>query len=505
MVWINIMILCMPPIAKREIQQDNLFRLILNGETVGKLADTDEIDNYMRKARYELAKDSKELLLIDTDLQIESSRSVFGVIDSGHTVVNNIKEVLRKSEKETLNRSFTVKINEFTVNLASVDEVHALLQAAVHKYDPTDSYVPQLTLDATRELNVLTTVMISPEDTQSPMDLIFQDAGVAKTLTAIWKETEKEKEKDFSEYKLGLKQLDFGDNVEVVEAYLTKDELTPVQEAIDRITKDTEKEQIYEVVSGDTLSQISENTHISMEDLIDMNATLTDENSTIRVGDELIITVPQPELSVERTEEAYVEEDYEEEIQYVDNDTWYTNQTVTLQEPSAGYRKAVVNVHYRNDKEQSREVLKEEIIYKAVPKIVERGTKIPPTYLKPISGGRMSSGFGRRKAPKRGASTYHQGIDWATPVGTAVAASSSGTVTKAGWGSGYGYVVFINHGDGRETRYGHLSKVLVKPGQTVRQGQKIALSGNTGRSTGPHIHFEIRLNGGAVNPLKYLS
>ena len=84
-------------------------------------------------------------------------------------------------------------------------------------------------------------------------------------------------------------------------------------------------------------------------------------------------------------------------------------------------------------------------------------------------------------------------------------ASCGGTVTKAGWASGYGYVVYIKHPDGRETRYGHCSKVLVSVGQQVSQGQKIALSGNTGNSTGPHLQFEIRIHGVAVNPLNYLS
>ena len=78
-------------------------------------------------------------------------------------------------------------------------------------------------------------------------------------------------------------------------------------------------------------------------------------------------------------------------------------------------------------------------------------------------------------------------------------------MTRAGWGSGYGYVVYIDHEDGKQTRYGHLSKVLVKTGQTVKQGDKIALSGNTGRSTGPHLHFEILVNGSAVNPFEYFN
>ena len=188
----------------------------------------------------------------------------------------------------------------------------------------------------------------------------------------------------------------------------------------------------------------------------------------------------------------------------MDNDDWFTNESKVLTEPVEGFRKVVADVTYRNDSEQSRDIIYEDVVVEAVAKVVERGTKVPPTYLKPISGGRLSSGFGKRKAPKRGASTFHRGIDWATPVGTAVCASSGGVVSRAGWGSGYGYVVMIEHPDGKQTRYGHLSKILVKSGQSVKQGQKIALSGNTGVSTGPHIHFEILVNGVQVNPLKYM-
>lgn len=262
----------------------------------------------------------------------------------------------------------------------------------------------------------------------------------------------------------------------------------------------------YTIVRGDTLSEISIKVNIPIDKILELNSDkLKDENSTIREGDKLIITVPEPELSVERMEENYYEEIYDAEIIYIDNDDWYTTQTVVHQQPSAGFRKIVADVHYLNDKEVSREILKEEITQEAVAKIVERGTKIPPTYIRPISGGRQTSGFGRRNAPTKGASTYHKGVDWAVPTGTAVYASCGGTVAKAGWGSGYGYVVYIDHEDGRQTRYGHLSKVLVKAGQSVKQGERIALSGNTGVSTGPHLHFEILINGSQVNPLKYLN
>ena len=449
------------------------------------------------------------MVLAESEMTFEGDEVLWGTVDDDGVIISNMVTAMRGSVKETLNRSYTVKINEYTVNLASTQEVLALLQASIKKYDGENTYNVDLVLDSERELNVLTTQIYSTEEQkekeEEEAEEVMTSVGINAAIDEMFQDIEPAAEKDFSDYELGLLSLEFGDTVEVVEAYLQDYELTPLSQAIDEVTKDQEKEQIYEVVSGDTLSQIAEKNEIPLADLVAMNETIESENSMIRVGDELIVTVPEPELSVERVEQMYYEEDYEAEIVYVDNDDWYTTQTKTLQEPSAGHRIVVADVSYRNKEEVSREILKEEITYEAVPKIVERGTKIPPTYIKPISGGRQSSGFGRRNAPTRGASTYHKGIDWATPTGTAVMASSAGTVVKAGWGSGYGYVVYINHADGRQTRYGHLSKVLVTTGQTVSQGQKIALSGNTGVSTGPHVHFEILINGSQVNPLNYLN
>ena len=496
----------LPCFMKFTDEGNTIYEVNFDGIAIGKVANMEELDEYFREARRKLAKESEEIILIDTDLQTEGKNILFGMIDSKSTMEENLYQAMKQHEKETLKRAYTVKVNEYTVNLASASDVHALLQAAIDRYDTTGSYYAELVLDPTRELNVLTTQMVtSEEEEQKNNGTIFQSAGAEKALNEMFDAVEPTKEKDFSDYDLGLKELELGDNVEVVEAYLMEEELTPLAQVIEEVTKDQEVETIYEVQSGDTLSEIAEKNNLTMEGLIEMNDSIESDTSVIRAGDEIIVTVPEPELSVIHREEVYLEEDYEAEIQYIDNDNWYTNEQVTIQEPSAGHRNIVSMISYRNDKETDREILKEEITYQAVPKIVERGTKIPPTYIKPISGGRLSSTFGRRKAPTKGASTYHKGIDWATPVGTAVYASSAGTVARAGWGSGYGYVVYINHSDGRQTRYGHLSKVLVKPGQTVQQGTKIALSGNTGRSTGPHLHFEILVNGSQINPMDCLN
>ena len=124
---------------------------------------------------------------------------------------------------------------------------------------------------------------------------------------------------------------------------------------------------------------------------------------------------------------------------------------------------------------------------------------------KPVAGEvDMSSPFGMRMDPFLGRPAIHTGIDLRGDIGEPVHATAAGKVSIAGREGGYGNMVEINHGNGLSTRYGHLSKILVKPGQSVRIGEVIGLIGSTGRSTGPHLHYETRINGEAVDPQKFL-
>ncbi len=499
----------MPSLVEYKKGGNNIFNVMLNGQLVGTVASKNDAYEAYREARRAIAVSSDELTLAQSDLEVEGQNVNFGSVNSVDTVADNMIAIMNGSLKTTLNRAYSIKINEFSINLASIDDVMSLLETALSNYDTEDKYDVNLTLDPTREVNVLTPVVLSKEEVEKEEEISLSclpEAGFYSMVTeAVSEATPLAYDKEFSDYDLGLMSIEFGDKVEIVESYLPDDEISDLGTAVDEVTKDKETNQIYEVQSGDTLSSIAMQYDLTVDDLIAMNEFLEDEFTRIRPEDEIIVTVPEPELSVVYTVEEYYEEDYEAEVQYVDNDSWYTTETKVLQEPSAGHRKVVALITYTDNSEVTREIEKEEITYAAVPKIVERGTIVPPTYIKPVSGGRLSSGFGKRTSPTRGASSYHKGVDWAVPTGTAVMASSSGTVTRAGWGSGYGYCVYIKHPDGRETRYGHLSKILVSVGQTVTQGQKIALSGNTGVSTGPHLHFEILINGTQVNPLNYLN
>ena len=123
---------------------------------------------------------------------------------------------------------------------------------------------------------------------------------------------------------------------------------------------------------------------------------------------------------------------------------------------------------------------------------------------RPVANGFISSYFGERADPFDGLEAFHKGVDFAGAPGSPVTAVAAGVVTWAGERTGYGKLIEINHGDGFTTRYGHNERTLVTVGQTVKRGERIALMGSTGRSTGPHVHFEVLRNGRQVNPLSYI-
>lgn len=123
----------------------------------------------------------------------------------------------------------------------------------------------------------------------------------------------------------------------------------------------------------------------------------------------------------------------------------------------------------------------------------------------PVRTGYMSSAYGTRNDPFEGSQTWHEGIDFAGQEGSEVLATAGGIVVHAGPMSGYGNLVEISHGDGMTTRYGHNRSVTVQVGEIVRKGQAIATLGSTGRSTGPHVHYEVLKNGTPVNPHRYVN
>ena len=438
--------------------------VLLNGEVIGAVADPEVVNQAFLNARARIARETEGLVLGNVECSFQKVPRLFGTTLEQSELENVIYDLLKEQVKAAKQKYYLVKVNEFTVYLYGIDEVKALLEAALKPYDPDELFEVNVISDTSRELNVFT-VEVTPKEELAEGD--------------------------------GLKALNFSEKVEISEAYVDADRVSKISEAIEAVTKETEKNQTYEVQPGDTLSVIANSRGYYVDEVLALNPGLT-RDATLHLGDEIVISVPEPELSVLTTEQSTYEEDYDAETQYIENDSWYTTQQVVRQEAVPGHHEVTVLTTSRNGTETSREMVSDNVITEPVPEIIEKGTQTPPTYIKPITGGTLTSTFKWRWG------RMHKGIDWAVPKGTAVRASCGGTIVSAGWSGGYGNCITIRHPDGKQTRYGHLSKILVSAGQKVDQGQKIALSGNTGRSTGPHVHFEILVNGTQVNPLKYL-
>lgn len=483
-----LMALCYPWIAKDTKEgKEGYYVAELNGMELGAAYSEAEIREAYRQARLQVNAENAGLVYMDPELKIYKQNKVTGVRKSEEELQASMYGVLKDAVMSIKEEAYMVNIDGFTVTLSSREEVKKLFEAAKKKYDKDDRFTVDLVEDGDR-YSTLTSKVVKAE----------VEPNKTETLAAGKDGSAKKKEEEKKELpEKGIAEISFEEEIEIVQCYVDHSQITSLENAIDMVTKDKEKNQVYVVEAGDCLSVIAEKFDLKLSELLAMNDGLT-EDSFIGIGDELIVTVPEPELSVLVSRVKSYNETYDLPVEYVRNDSQYTTYEQVLNEGSSGKRRVTAKITYKNGTEVDREILEEKVSKKPVARVVEVGTMTPPTFIKPISGGIFTSGFEWRWG------AMHKGIDWACPIGTAVNASCAGTVVYAGWMNGYGYCVDIQHADGKRTRYAHLSEILVYNGQYVAQGEQVARSGNTGNSTGPHVHFEIMVWGVQVDPFTYL-
>jgi murein DD-endopeptidase MepM/ murein hydrolase activator NlpD len=258
----------------------------------------------------------------------------------------------------------------------------------------------------------------------------------------------------------------------------------------------------YKVVEGDCVSCIAQKFNISRQLIYNNNPTLV-EDDQLKIGQVLDLTLLQPTLSV-RTVENVVEN---QEIQYETNyktDASMRAGVVRMLKPGVnGMKKVTIQLTKLDGLMEDEKMLNEEIVLEPQAAEAIRGTKVilgegTGKFSWPVIGSSITSGFGMRWGK------LHKGVDL-TSSNRSILASDNGKVIYAGYKSDYGNHIIIDHLNGYETVYGHLSKINVTVGSTVEKGEKIGVMGNTGDSTGTHLHFEVRLNDTPNNPLKYLN
>jgi len=277
----------------------------------------------------------------------------------------------------------------------------------------------------------------------------------------------------------------FDENIEIEKVYLNVidlENIRTVEDALNLIVKGTDEERKHKIKRGENFWVLADDYKISVNDLIKANPEVVPER--LQIGQEVSLIVPE---------------------------NLYKDEYRVKLRGAYGTKEIEAELVKKDGRELGKVVLNEEIISEPITKVVYKGTKNPPpsigtgVFSKPLSRGTITSGYGMRFHPVYRTYRMHTGVDIAAPKGTPVLASDGGKVIFAGWKTGYGNCVVIDHGANLTSMYGHLSSISVKVGQKVYKGKTIGGVGSTGTSTGNHLHFEIRKLGNDINPNKYIN
>jgi murein DD-endopeptidase MepM/ murein hydrolase activator NlpD len=471
--------------------QAGYYSIQFNGQEVGAANTRAEAEEALAAARLKFSKEYDSVVYMDDSIDIVKQNKAVAERMNQEELEDALYSTMFAcvSDKEDAT-AYTLRIDDFTVTLASKDDIVELMQRVTAKYDTNNEFQVKLT-SGDSSYGTYAVEVVKSEVGETAKDIVA--AALNGSITALNDESVSTSVAETS----AIQGISFEQDISIIETRANDGETLSVDDAYEAITKEKEAKTTYIVEAGDCLSIIADKYDISLNELLALNEGMT-ENTLIAPGDVLVVTVPKSELSAVITVRKTYEEDFDAEIQYVDDDTQYRGYSQVISEGSSGHHIVTADITTVNGVQTSITYVEETVTVEPVAKVVSVGTLTPPTYLKPVSG-TYSSGFGYRDG------STHKGVDWSCSTGTPVYAAASGTVIRAGWYSGYGYCVDIRHSDGSMTRYGHLSSVAVSVGQTVNQSSLIAYSGNTGDSSGPHLHFEIWINGVAVNPLNYVN
>jgi len=297
-------------------------------------------------------------------------------------------------------------------------------------------------------------------------------------------------------------EVNTAENIEIEQVKVDNSQVQKPEDVKNYIIRGTDKEEKYTVEEGDTYWTIAEYFNMSLDDLISANPTADSE--LIQIGDELNLLVPKPFVNVQVKRKVTQEEKIEYETKYEYVSYMYNDEKTVKTDGEYGLSKIEAIVTEQNGIQIAKEVVAEKIITNPQAEVIVTGTQDPPPskgtgyFINPLPASSISSRFGSRSGG------FHTGLDMAKSSGSQIKAADGGTVVFAGWSGSYGYMVEIDHGGGFSTRYAHCTDIYVSRGEKVYQGKVVGTVGMTGVATGPHLHFEVRKYGNAVNPSNYI-
>lgn len=296
------------------------------------------------------------------------------------------------------------------------------------------------------------------------------------------------------------------EQISVVSTLADIDEVLSSVEAMNMLLYGEPEEKYYFVENeGETFAEIAERNSISVDTLKQINSSIADTQS-LSLGTAVSLSKLDPMINILLEKQVTQQQVLEYSTIRKDNYSLDRGEEKVVSTGVDGLEEVVLKIVVKNGEVINSEEVSATTLVEPVDEVIERGTKI-------VLASRDSSGSGVVGWPYIGTITsrfgwrsrgWHSGLDIAGPTGDPIVAAEAGTVTFAEWYSGYGNLIKIDHGNGMETYYAHLSEIYVSVGDEVERGEYIGDLGSTGNSTGPHLHFEVRFDGTAYNPLDYL-
>jgi len=458
---------------RNNIVQKQGYEISFNNTLIGMVANEEDIGIVMSKAYEELSNDLGYRPKIEQAIEIIKKDCNNSEIKALDILSSQLKDQYMDSLDSIKTKSYRITVDgNSSVYLKTKEEVEQVLKTVqlntIGEDQVVDVHVEPKD-DGTNRFTIVNSLLFVDSDNQrnfitaasSNTDNLEADSNLASDdLEGLQNEEDRAQ----------LFDVGFVETVTVDEIYVDESDISDIQSAVTALT--SEKDQIY--------------------------------SYKIPTGDPPISNISAPNLSVYIKEIIQYSKIIPKEIQYQENPDKYEGSDTVIDEGRDGSCHMEVEVTVVNGIVTDSQLLTQEVTVEPEDMVISKGTKPLPregligAFASPLVEYRLTSKFGLRW------NRQHKGIDMSTDTGTDVMASLDGTVSFAGWYGDYGYLVIIDHGDGVFTKYGHNSKILVTVGQIVSQYEVIAKSGNTGHSTGPHVHFEIIFDGINVNPLDYM-
>lgn len=440
------------PIEETSIKE--IFHIYNGQEYIGAVADEQKVDTLVAIKQEEANNEFKEL-------NVDAGSNITVVPEQVFTIAVDEEEALKTLEQK-------IEI-----------EAEAL---AVKVGDQTVAYVKN---------------QADFEETIKQLKLLFVSEEQLETLNTSNQVQPLEKNET------RIKAVNIDESVKVEATKVSPTYITEPKQLAKRLVEGGKVMKNYTVQQGDTLNSIAKAYGISVNEIVKNNPHLTADSNPV-IGEKLKIEIVEPYVNVEVQYEALKLRSVDYQTEVKKSSSLLKGKTEVKQEGQKGKRELLFAITEVNGERKSKVTVSDEVVAEPITEIKVVGTKETPhlgtgSFAWPAVGGYVSSKMG----PRWGRN--HDGIDIARPSDYTIKASDNGKVIKSASHSTYGNYVVIDHNNGYETLYAHLSSSSVSVGQTVAKGQKIGVMGSTGRSTGVHLHFEVYKNGTLVNPLNVLN